>query len=234
MPHSLENPFANVPAGNPDTASYVEKVLGRAEADKYRKLETRQTTDDRRLTTENIELTDEERARMANREKEIAGQKEAQEKRETRQRLIKWAEEFDLGSDEGLDADGWVEKHFTFLPDGEAMCPRNLFLSKQDVSYIPKGITYIGGYATLSHNLFASVENMPRTIREHLNLSFNDRLTSLEDLPRYIGGDLYLLDIPATTLPAGLIILGSVKIKPHQTELKQDAENKGYKVEIWT
>ena len=209
---SLENPFANIPHGNPDTAAYVEKVLGKAEADKYRKLEDRRVTRNvYRVSSEEVELTDEERARAAEREKEIAEHNDAQEKRETRQRLVDWVEEFDLS--EGYGAEEWIEKKFKFLPSGEAESIGDLWLEDCGLTYLPKGIIRVNGVLGLNHN---------------------KKLTTLENLPKQIVYSLFLIGIPATSIPAELLVGSVIKMSLRQKELIADAKRKGYGLQIQT
>jgi len=226
MPNpSLENPFANVPAGNPDTAAYIAKVLGEEEATKYRKLDTRRTSHVPRPSDEEVGMTDEERAKATERGKENA---EAREKRETRKRLIEWAEEFDIAPPR-WDAKKWVDLEFDFSPSGEAMCLYELDLHDKGITHFPKGIIHVSLDLVLDGNQLVSLENMPHSIVGSLRLSQNP-LFSLEGLPQSIAEDLWLEDIPATTLPKGLKIGGVIRVARHQAELADDARRKGYHV----
>ena len=85
----------------------------------------------------------------------------------------------------------------------------------------------------LSHNQLENLDGISKEISGDLSFTENNQLTSLEALRGIkIGGDLWLKDIPATTIPAGIEIGGDIYIREYQTDLIADAKRKGYRVEI--
>jgi hypothetical protein len=155
-----------------------------------------------------------------------AKSREAKELRETRNRLIKWAEEFKIGNEE------WVDKNFTFLPDGSAICEGDLELSNRGIAYFPKGIKKVHGDLYLSHNQLTKIENLPAYVGGGLYLS-NNQITKIENLPASVGGSLYLSGNPAKRMQAGVNVGGALYLSRDQTELMQDAQDKGYGVTIF-
>jgi len=86
----------------------------------------------------------------------------------------------------------------------------------------------------LSHNQLENLDGISRETFGNLGLSGNNQLTSLEALRGIkIEGDLYLKNIPATTIPAGIEIEGIIYFNEHQTTLVADARAKGYQVEVF-
>ena len=91
----------------------------------------------------------------------------------------------------------------------------------------------VTGDLSLFNNQLENLDGISREIFGNLNLAGNNHLTSLEALKGVkIGGDLWLKDIPATTIPAGIEIGGDIYIREYQTDLIADAKRKGYRVEI--
>jgi len=84
----------------------------------------------------------------------------------------------------------------------------------------------------LNHNLLTSLEDMPGRIWGSLNLSNNLQLTNLDNFPKYVHQEVYLNDIPATSIPAGLQIGGKIHLKKKQTELIASCEANGYTIEV--
>jgi len=89
------------------------------------------------------------------------------------------------------------------------------------------------GDLSLFNNQLENLDGISREISGDLSLTGNNQLTSLEALRGVkIGRDLWLRNIPATTIPAGIEIGGDIYIHKYQTDLIADAKRKGYRVEI--
>ena len=257
MPPSYDNlignPFESKPDKpvTPNFGALAEVFLSQEDAESFRKLESANQPNKQSPMTRpelssavgDIEGFNLESGMTAD---ERAKSREAKESRETRNRLIKWAEEFNIGDKE------WVDKKFTFLPDGSAICKSSLYLRNRGITYFPKGIkevhgnlglnhnrltkienlpAFMGGYLDLSHNQITKIENLPASVGGHLDLSHN-QITKIEDLPASVGGDLGLRDNPAKQMQAGVNIGGKLWLLSDQIELIQDAKDKGYKVEV--
>jgi len=120
--------------------------------------------------------------------------KESRESRETRKRLIEWANKYNLGGE------AWVDNTFEFNSKGEAICTGDLnldFLSEPD---IPKGIVEVRGY--LSFNKLISAKNLHLPAK--LNELYLNKLKSAEGLKLPEG--LIALHLTALTSPIGLIL----------------------------
>ena len=91
----------------------------------------------------------------------------------------------------------------------------------------------INNNLNLSWNKFVTLDDFPREIHGDVRLSDNENLVSLDVLSGVkIGGDLWLRDIPATTIPAGIEIGGDILINSSHADLIADAKKKGYQVKI--
>ena len=131
---------------------------------------------------------------------------------------------------------------------GNFLCMGNNFLSLQGIpEEVGKGIylsdnkilSLLGlpekvmGDLYLTHNQLENLDGISKEISGKLELDDNNQLTSLEALKGVeIGRNLWLCDIPATTIPAGIEIGGEIFIREYQTDLIADAERKGYQVRI--
>ena len=91
----------------------------------------------------------------------------------------------------------------------------------------------VTGKLILYTNELKNLDGISKEISGNLNLGGNNQLTSLEALKGVkIGGDLWLRDIPATTIPVGIQIGGNIFIKSSQTDLIADAKRKGYRLRL--
>ena len=131
---------------------------------------------------------------------------------------------------------------------GSFLCRSNNILSPQgmpeeivgDISFRSSHLTSLIGLPkiinnnlNLSWNKFVTLDDFPREIHGDVRLSDNENLVSLDVLSGVkIGGDLWLCDIPATTIPEGIQIEGDIYIREYQTTLSIDVKRKGYRVII--
>jgi len=129
----------------------------------------------------------------------------------------------------------------------------SLVLSYNKITSL-KGLPHdVGESYFLNNNQITSLKGLPDTVNKHLALAGN-QITSLEGLPSFVGTDLSLSDnpitsleglsactigrdlslknIPATSIPEGLDIKGSIYLLASQKDLKADCEAKGYRVVI--
>jgi len=90
----------------------------------------------------------------------------------------------------------------------------------------------VGDFIDLSSNSLTSLKGLPESVNAYLSLKYNKGLHSLEGLPKSIKGNLMLIGIPATTIPEGLNINGSVSLTRDQEELIEDCKAKGYRVSV--
>ena len=85
----------------------------------------------------------------------------------------------------------------------------------------------------LDENLIVNLEGISKEVSGSLFLNDNGELISLEALKGVkIGGDLWLIDVPATEIPAGIEIGGNILINSSHADLIADAKKKGYQVKI--
>ena len=213
---SLENPFEPQKPRKKDEAEFVGRFLGPEAEEEMRKLVGKPKKEEPKEDWGEFELSEEEK-------KKIEEEKE-KEKPWNREQVIEWAETFGKNEE-------WVNETFTFDPDGTIRVEGDLALNRTGIDELPKGIKEVKGYLDLKDNQLTSLEGLPKSIGGTLILSYN-KLTSLEGLPESIGGDLDLFDIPATTIPEGLNIGGEICVYGSQSALIEDAERKGYKVEV--
>jgi len=109
-----------------------------------------------------------------------------------------------------------------------------------DISFRSSHLTSLDGLPdkvmgdlTLPFNQLENLDGISKEISGDLSLTGNNQLTSLEVLRGVkIGRDLWLRDIPATTIPGGIQIRGVIYILNSQTTLIVDARAKGYQVEV--
>ena len=212
MPHPLSNPFAKPIRRNPDDAELVALTLGPEAAARMRKLVG---TPEKNEMEAELPITDIE---MSAEEKERAQSLDYWSKAQ----YVAWAKMI------GKDAD-WVEETFVFEEDGRTRVEGDLNLSGQNLEKLPHGIREIGRNLYLNNNQLTSRVGLPEKIGGSLDLS-NNRFTSLEGLPKEIRRDLWLRDIPATTIPENIKIEGIIIIRKEQKALTTDAEMKGYRV----
>jgi hypothetical protein len=225
---NIRNPFNPTSNVTPNFGALAKEFLPPEDAERFRKLEENPTSHVARPASTqpnmgDLEGFDLESGMTAD---ERAKYREAKELRETRKRLIKWAAEFNIGDDE------WVDETFTFLPDGSAICKLSLYLRNRGITYFPKGIKEVHGDLDLSHNQITKIENLPASVGGSLSLSHN-QITKIENLPTSVTGDIYLGGNPAKQMQAGVNIGEKLWLSSDQTELIQDAKDKGYKVEIF-
>jgi hypothetical protein len=224
---NIRNPFNPTSNVTPNFGALAKEFLPPEDAERFRKLEENPTSHVARpastqpnmgdLEGFNLEsgMTADERAKF----------REAKELRETRNRLIKWVEEFNIGDEE------WVNETFTFLSDGSAICKGDLYLSGRGITYFPKGVKKVHGHLDLSDNQITKIENLPASVGGSLYLSGN-QITKIENLPKSVDGILHLTGNPAKQMQAGVNIGGELYLSSDQTELIQDAKDKGYEVII--
>ena len=95
---------------------------------------------------------------------------------------------------------------------------------------LPRKVT---GGLFLSNNQLENLDGISREISGSLFLGYNKKLTSLEALRGVkIGQNLWLRNIPATTIPAGIEIRGDIYIHQEQRDLIVDAQAKGYQIKV--
>ncbi|KKR86392.1 MAG: hypothetical protein UU48_C0008G0002 [Candidatus Uhrbacteria bacterium GW2011_GWF2_41_16] len=109
---------------------------------------------------------------------------------------------------------------------------RDIYLNDNKIRSLDGLPEKVVGDLYLSHNQLENLDGISKEVFYDLSLTDNNQLTSLEALKGVkIGGNLWLCDIPATTIPAGIEIVGVIYIREYQTELIADATRKGYQVE---
>jgi len=109
----------------------------------------------------------------------------------------------------------------------------DIYLESNKISFLGGLPNEVMGNLSLYHNQLENLNGISKEISGNLNLGGNNQLTSLEALKGVkIGGDLWLRDIPATTIPVGIQIGGNIFIKSSQTDLIADAKRKGYRLRL--
>jgi hypothetical protein len=109
---------------------------------------------------------------------------------------------------------------------------RHIFLQNNKIRSLDGLPDKVIGKLVLSHNQLENLDGISKEISGDLSLTGNNQLTSLEALEGMkIGGDLWLRNIPATTIPEGIEMRGDIYLDASQTDLIADAERKGYQVE---
>ena len=109
---------------------------------------------------------------------------------------------------------------------------RGIYLQNNKISSLAGLPKKLMGDLSLFNNQLENLNGISKEISGYLNLAGNNQLTSLEALKGVkIGGNLWLCDIPATTIPAGIEIGGDIYIREYQTTLSIDVKRKGYQVE---
>jgi hypothetical protein len=89
------------------------------------------------------------------------------------------------------------------------------------------------GNLVLDTNKLENLDGISKEIFGNLSLTDNNQLTSLEALEGMkIGGDLWLRNIPATTIPEGIEMRGDIYLDASQTDLIADAKRKGYRLRL--
>src|SRR3989339_1903407 len=110
----------------------------------------------------------------------------------------------------------------------------NIYLESNEISSLIGLPKKMMGNLSLFNNQLENLNGISKVISGKLNLGGNNQLTSLEALKGVkIGGDLWLTDIPATTIPVGIQIGGNIYIREYQTTLSIDVKRKGYQVKIF-
>jgi len=110
----------------------------------------------------------------------------------------------------------------------------NIYLESNEISSLIGLPKKMMGNLSLFNNQLENLNGISKVISGNLNLGGNNQLTSLEALKGVkIGGDLWLTDIPATTIPVGIQIGGNIYIREYQTTLSIDVKRKGYQVKIF-
>ena len=122
--------------------------------------------------------------KLSNEEKD-AIRKERENRLWTKRQYYDWAKEY-LGKDEG-----WVNKTFTFHPDGTTSVDGHLDCRSLTEPILPKGLKLVGRHLYLSDLTSAEGLTLPQSVGGSLDLR---RLTSAEGLtlPKSVGGGLYL------------------------------------------
>jgi len=111
---------------------------------------------------------------------------------------------------------------------------RHIFLQNNKIRSLDGLPDKVIGKLVLSHNQLENLDGISKEISGDLSLTGNNQLTSLEALKGVkISGDLWLRDIPATTIPEGIQIEGDIYIREYQTTLSIDVKKKGYQVKIF-
>jgi len=224
MPKELCNPFRQASETSADLASLAEQgFLSDGDIAKLRELESQKNRSSEFEIRHSMSDVSLEKG-MSVGERRVFN--ESREKRETRQRLIKWAEEF------GLGGEAFVDDDFIFDDEGYAVCKKGLVLAHLGIDYFPKGVKEVYGIWDFKNNEFRTLKNFPEKFRDSLILS-NNPIMSLEDLPREIAGNLHLEGVPAIEIPAGLNIMGRIFLNKKQKALYEDALAKGYDVSVF-
>jgi len=141
---------------------------------------------------------------------------------------IEWADKF------GMD-ENWVDETFIFNPDGTVISVGDLRPSHYigrfpDVELLPPFLVEAKGLIHLENCDISSLDGLPQETWK-LVLGSNP-IENLDDLPRKINGSLDLRDIPATSIPSGLKIAGTVYVNDDQFKLRRDIVEKGYKIRV--
>ncbi len=223
MPNESAQPFDQTKR-SPDDATLVGQVSGsQAEADMRELLgQTEPQGSEQAVLEAELGLSNTEVVSVTEEEKNIE-QKRFEE-------YVIWAKK--IGWDKDL-----VENNFTFNPDGTVVANCDLDLThskhKYSVKSLPPGLIEVKGYLNLAEKGYHSLEEigLPDRVGDTLRLSHNP-IESLEGLPRYIGGDLYLGDTKAKSIPNGLEIVGNIILWKQQDDLIIDCEAKGYSIDI--
>jgi len=109
----------------------------------------------------------------------------------------------------------------------------NIYLEYTNISSLDGLPDKMMGNLSLYHSQLENLNGISKEISGNLNLGRNNQLTSLEALKGVkIGGDLGFDHIPATEIPEGIQIKGSIYIDSSQITLIADAKRKGYQVEV--
>src|SRR3989339_1505375 len=97
---------------------------------------------------------------------------------------------------------------------------RGIYLQNNKISSLDGLPDKVTGNLSLFNNQLENLDGISKEVSEDLSFTENNQLTSLEALRGIkIGGDLWLKDIPATTIPAGIEIGGDIYIREYQTDL---------------
>ncbi len=237
MPQESVQPFSKDKQRSPDDATLVGQVSGpQAEADMRELLgQAEPSGPEQAMSEAELGLSGNEQSAATEAEKTTAEVR--------RDEYIIWAKAINKDKD-------WVDETFIFEKDGRVSVPGDLTLKESGITELPSSIYMIGGnfYAyhngivsldcnletvsgdiILGKNKLNSLKGLPEKMNGILSIEENP-LDSLDDLPKFIGKDLWLVNIPATSIPAGLDIGGMVFISEKQKELIADAREKGYKV----
>ncbi len=142
---------------------------------------------------------------------------------------------------------------FVFNDDGTVASLTGLFFNRYDLSSegLPPGLVEVHGVMELEECKLNNLEGFPDIVTGGIRLAMNN-LRSVDSISRHvgggldlsenpitnlealkgvtIGGDLKLVDIPATSIPEGIDVKGNIIIYPNQTKLAADARRKGYNV----
>ena len=156
--------------------------------------------------------------------------------------LIEAKEGLSISYNPSLKLNGYPKK-----VEGDFYCSNN---GLSTLEGMPKEV---GGGISFGSNNLHSLVGLSEKVNGDLDL-FGNKLVHLKDLSKEIQGslllqknplgllddlvgtkigfDLYLWDIPATKIPAGIEIGGCIYIESSQTDLIADAKRKGYQVRL--
>ena len=173
MLHPEQNPFSKPSGPKKPKRELVEAYLGK-EAAGLLEDEPMRPVDDMGLGP----------VEKLSKEEKDAIRKERENRPWTKRQYYDWANSF------GKD-DEWVDKTFTFHPDGTTSVERELDCRHLAEPILPKGLKEVGGHLYLSSLTSAQGLTLPQSVGGFLDLR---GLTSAEGLtlPQSVGGDLYL------------------------------------------
>jgi len=183
---TLKNPFEAPKKRSKDDAKLVGELLGEEEEADMRRALGESVKEV--VGEEDTGLTDEQKARIEEVEKEMSPE-------DRREEIINWADS--IGKDEN-----WVDETFTFNDDGSVEVEGDLDLSwLESAEGIPL-LRSVGGRLDLSGLTSAEGLTLPESVSGSLNLS---GLTSAEGLtsPESVGG---YLDLSGLTSVEGLTL----------------------------
>ncbi len=253
---NLENPFSPPKRRNPDNAELVGKILGKHQEAAMREIlgtpnplpEDDLLVGD--LSDEDREAIEKEkRERVWTRQQYIDWAKSFGENEEWVDLTFK----FQADGTTIVPGDLRIENQsIAVLPKGISRVEGALELNNNQIESLVGFPKEVGGAINLDNNLITSLKGLPKQTNVRISLKDNQLTTlkglpvefdgslvisgnpidSLADLPIIIRKNLWLTDIPATSIPSGLEIHGNIWLAETQTELIADVKAKGYRYQI--
>ncbi len=209
------NPFKK---GRPKKVSAEDALSSVFDDPKVGEMMRRMTTTDNKLTTSQPFGISEAIS------EEISKYEKEGNKQELKELYLRFVTKFGFGK---LDPKRWLEDRIHIDSSGVTLNAGLIFREGDDPKFPPK-FNALGGSLDLSRTLISKLDALPRHIEYHLYLVNCQNITSLEDLPVEIGGNLYLSDLSVSSIPAGLSIGGKVYTSEDNTALRQSIQVVGY------